>query len=133
MADLLLGMISQRVSAIARESRSLISVQNDEFGAIKQQKETIHICALVSVLSQPLHPDSPSSEFLKSSQSRIPEQTRPSRHLQKPTHRIFLHLEMFWLPHRVDCVADGSKNNAPLPILVCPPADRGRSQVSRRS
>jgi len=50
MADFLLGMISRRVSMIARESRSLISVQNDELGAIKPQKETIHICARVSVL-----------------------------------------------------------------------------------
>ena len=48
--DLLLGMISRRDDS-ARIARSLISVQNDELGAIKPQKETIQIFARVSVLS----------------------------------------------------------------------------------
>jgi hypothetical protein len=48
--DFLLGMISRRDDS-ARIARSLISVQNDELGAIKPQKETIQIFARVSVLS----------------------------------------------------------------------------------
>jgi hypothetical protein len=43
-------MISRPVSMIARESRSLIGVQNDELGAIKPQKETTQLFADVSVL-----------------------------------------------------------------------------------
>jgi hypothetical protein len=48
--DFLLGMISRRDDS-ARIASSLISVQNDELGAIKPQKETIQIFARVSVLS----------------------------------------------------------------------------------
>lgn len=50
ITEFLLGMISRRVAMLARESRSLIRVQNDELGAIKPQKETTHIFAGVSVL-----------------------------------------------------------------------------------
>jgi hypothetical protein len=51
MAEFPLGMISRRVSIIARESRSLIGIPSDELGAMQPQKETIHIFARVSVLS----------------------------------------------------------------------------------